>query len=656
MPFTSEAIARDVFLLGVSGLEDFTSEELIQALEESDDLYYNSFAEADGVTATGSFLTDGEYDSVRTFAEIVAPHHSYFTGIGAEVRGGKIKLPYPMGSLDQVEIGDITDWVGNWTLQEEDFIVTDKLDGTSAMVIYDSVGQLQIAYSRGNGTEGADITRHLKRFIPLTVSQPGLVIRGEVLLTKDDFKYLQPRVLSRAGTPYKNARNMVAGLMNAETNNPLVYEHLQFVAYEIMGDHEHNKSHILTLLREAGFRTPTNTVWYGSSLTDSSLAEYLNKRREVAEFEIDGLVLDVNNRATRRRMNPSRETLNPAYSIKYKVADESNQAITECLGVEWNVSKHGYWKPRVILDPVDLVGVTIQHATGFNAKFIVDHGIGPGARIRITRSGDVIPFITGVVERAEPQLPDVDYEWNDTGVDIVASNPEEHKEIVINQMTDFFATIDAPYLKKGNVTKLYDAGYTSTERVIEADASELANVLGSNGHKVAAGLKEKLTNIPLYKVMGATHFFGRGVGVRKFKKLLQAIGHETVIFVVQETIHDIIKVDGFEVITAEKIINGMDRFVSWLAPLEARGLITVQYQMEDTGSTMKDEKVVFTGFRNKELAAEVEAQGGTMQSGVSGKTTILVASNPNSNSGKMKKAREKGVRVMGIEEFKELLA
>ncbi len=117
--------------------------------------------------------------------------------------------------------------------------------------------------------------------------------------------------------------------------------------------------------------------------------------------------------------------------------------------------------------------------------------------------------------------------------------------------------------------------------------------------------------------------------------------------------NDIIKVDGFEEKTALKIVHGLRGFWDFVASIS--DIVIFADDKDASEGSVKDQKVVFTGFRDKALAAEVEAQGGTMQSGVSGKTTILVASNPNSNSGKMKKAREKGIRVLGIDEFKELL-
>lgn len=383
---TPAQIGKEMMLLGT--YEDYDFDTILEVLKAADDLYYND---------QQSFIEDNEYDALRRYAERLQPHHSYFTGVGSEVRGGKVKLPYQMGSLDQVEVGEIADWVKANALEKEEIIITDKLDGTSAMLIYDEKGKLQIAYSRGDGVQGADITRHLRHFAP-EKALASMVVRGEVILPKKNFAALQKKVKSRSGTPYKNARNMVAGLMNAEKNDPIVYDYLHFVAYDILGRPELDKQNMLLGLDSLGFKTPATKVTVGRRLTDDGLAEYLNRCREHTEYEIDGLVLDVESSKTRTRMNPTRDTLNPAYAVKYKVADASNQAVAEVVGVEWNVSKHGYLKPRVHIEPVELVGVTVQHATGFNAKFIYDNKIGPGAKIRITRSGDVIPTILECVK------------------------------------------------------------------------------------------------------------------------------------------------------------------------------------------------------------------------------------------------------------------
>ena len=161
--------------IDVHNLDDYDIETLVSVLREADDLYHNGHE---------SFLTDSEYDTVRRYVEIAEPFHEYFTGVGAEVRGGKIKLPYTLGSLDQVYEGDIHSWMDKHNLHGENLTITDKLDGISALLVYDTSG-LRIAYSRGNGKEGADITRHLKQIqeksevIPSTTEHK-IAVRGEL--------------------------------------------------------------------------------------------------------------------------------------------------------------------------------------------------------------------------------------------------------------------------------------------------------------------------------------------------------------------------------------------------------------------------------------------------------------------------------------------
>lgn len=164
----------------------YSAGEMVDILTMADDFYSN-----DGE----SFIEDNEYDALRLIAERLDPAHIYFTGIGSNVRGGKIKLPYEMGSLNQVEIGDIEDWVRKHNLANERLVISDKMDGTSALIIYDDNGDPQIAYSRGNGTEGADISRHIFKIknVPKKVSGK-LVVRVEVELTESAFAELNTKI------------------------------------------------------------------------------------------------------------------------------------------------------------------------------------------------------------------------------------------------------------------------------------------------------------------------------------------------------------------------------------------------------------------------------------------------------------------------------
>jgi NAD-dependent DNA ligase len=348
-------------------------------------------------------------------------------------------------------------------------------------------------------------------------------------------------------------------------------------------------------------------------------------------------------------MNPTRDTLNPAYTIKYKM--NTDICDIRVMDVEYNPSSHAYWKPRVNLEPTEMGGVTVSWATGFNAAFIRDNKIGPGAVLRVTRSGDVIPFIMGVVTAAEEaQLPTDEYPWhwtvNQQGkeVDAVLDNPNDLPIIRIKRMVKFFEKVDAPLLKMGNIEKLDAAGFTK-EDIIKATEEQLVSVLGKNGSKVFDGLRKKLQDIELHKIMGASST-QRGIGVRKMKRLQEAFGRDGLYD--GPEMADIMNVEGFDTITAGLAVTVIDEFKDFFS--DVKDYVTIAEEKE-VGDALAGEKICMSGFRDKDMAAAIEAQGGTVQSGVSGKTTLLVTKDPNSTTGKPKKARELGIKIIGIEEM-----
>lgn len=644
-----QKITQELVVLG--NYDDYDVDQLIAVLQAADDLYYNSGQ---------SFIDDKHYDVMYQYVQQLQPDHGYFVGVGSSVRGGKVKLPVTMGSLDQIYEGEIEKWVEKWQLNQLATILTDKLDGTSALLVYDQSGNLQRSFSRGNGFEGADTTRHLRQFktVPQKVSS-SVMIRGEIIIQKKNWPIVQQLVKTKAGTQYKNSRNCVAGLMNSETIDKRVFEYIDFVAYDII-NFNNDKDKMLFALRDNGFLIPYWDSLTADQLNDLTLTQYLHQRNQRSEYEIDGVVIDVNHRTKREQMKPSRDTLNPATTIKYKVSDANNLAQTTVTGVSWALSKHGYLKPTIQVEPVNLVGVTISNCTGFNAKFINENKIGPGAVVEITRSGDVIPFCRKVVKGAKtPQLPDGDWHWNDTRVDIIAEDHESHQDVIIQQCVDFFRSLDVAHLKEGNVKTMIDEntgfrdGKHALISMINYDDSHWQSCIGVNGSKAHKSLLEKLSNVPLYKLMGACSFFGRGVGVRKFKKLLQNIEIKSLQDLQSLTLSQIVNVESFDQKTAIKITNGIDTFIDFVNSCSSS--ITIDFQMQSSQGSFSQHKVCFTGFRDKQLQLQIEQLGGSVQSSVTGKTTLVVTTNVNGTSSKLKKARDLNIDIIDVEQLKDMI-
>ena len=162
----------------------------------------------------------------------------------------------------------------------------------------------------------------------------------------------------RFSEDYKNPRNLVSGLVNSKTLKKDIAKYLDFIAYEVIEPRELNNT---AKLQELGFKTPNYTI------TDSISMEYLDKMldkfKEESPYEIDGIIItDLSN------LHPVNQKGNPDYAFAFK--KNINPTRTTVKQVIWVISKHGYLKPRVELEPIELGGTTIKYATAFNAKYI----------------------------------------------------------------------------------------------------------------------------------------------------------------------------------------------------------------------------------------------------------------------------------------------
>lgn len=377
----------------------------VHTLIEQLKLYDEAYTEGEPL------ISDKEYDNLYRKAQTMDPGNAYFASVGSDVRGGKEKLPYVMGSLDQVYNQKDWDlWVKTYDLKGKFVVVSDKQDGISVMLIYRH-GQFEKAYSRGNGLEGADITRHVRGVpsVPKTLGgyfgDAYLAVRAELIMPIATFE-------AKYSTEFKNPRNMVAGCFNRSTTAASVLADIQCIAYQVVAysDCDYSftggqrapgefvitsKTDELECLAGLGFIVTPYEEYLAEELDEASLVAFVKHAKSRSKTELDGIVVTIDRYDDLESQRRSKTTLNPEHSIKFKVNADS--VVAEVVDVLWEVSKSGFAKPRVKLKPVNLGGVTITYATGFNGRYIYDNQIGPGALVKITRAGDVIPQILEVV-------------------------------------------------------------------------------------------------------------------------------------------------------------------------------------------------------------------------------------------------------------------
>ena len=623
-------------------LDNYTQldpDELVVQLQCADDAYFNDVAIVD----------DATYDTAKRYAKRLLPTHEYFIGVGASVRGGKVDLPYQMGSLNQLFTNqEIAAWAGS--THAAVCVMSHKLDGNSGMVVYDDAGKFQISYSRGDGFQGADTTRHLSRIPSVPKQITGrAAIRGELIISKPNFDKMHALniAVATSGKPYKNPRNMMSGVSNAESPNPELYPYIDFVAYEIVGS-PLSKTEQLVQLAEWGFKVVPYSTAAADQLSDAMLSAYIKKARESSVYELDGAVIEIDDASS--RLNNKTNDLNPEYAFKFKINDDANTATAVVDTVEWNVSKDGYYKPRIKIEPIQLLGVTVTHATGFNAKFIVDNGIDKGATIRIIRSGDVIPYVSDVLTPSPhgASSPQGSHSWNATGVDLVVDNIDSHPEVQVQRMVYFFDTIKSKHFGEGNIRTLVAAGFTSASEVIELTPYDLGVVFGRNmGSKIYQGIHEQLHGIPAYTLMAASSAFARGLGVRKLKKLYDAFRGD---MSKCANVHHVLSVPGFDVTTAQRVVTGYERWLTFLPTVAPH--VTIEQYVEKTGEFL-GKNIVVTGFRDPRIEAYITNNGGEVKTTVSSKTSLVIAANPSENSGKLSKARTLNIPIVSLATFKE---
>lgn len=608
-----------------------TPKECRDIVSYLDDQYYNG----------DSKCPDAVYDIIRDHANALA---GTAKKVGAKVREGatKTQLPFWLGSMTKYKTdAEIT----RWCMRNRAFTyyATEKLDGISCLIVSDELGRVRM-YTRGDGAIGADITFLRPHLASLPKAIPKhFAVRGELILTREAF--------AARGEGYSNPRNMVSGIVNAKTLKDGV-DAISFVAYEhIRPDGVADPFPVqMRTLRSAGFAV-VNSIELPEIDIDS-LKGALNSLKAGCPYEMDGVVVYGDAQTVRNTAD------NPEYAFAYKVNQDDAKVATSVLGVEWNLSKHGYYKPTIVVDKVRCGGVMIKQLTGFNAKYVVDNRVGPGAKVEIVRSGDVIPIITRVLQPA-PHVPmPSSYQWNESGVDILLPDDQASDDIEKKRIVHFFETLEIPLINEGTVSRLFDAGHRSLLTILNLKASSISSLPGF-GDASAQRLVDSIQSVrrvPLWKLMAASSVFGVGFGAKKCKRLTDAFPDLLTEDVSVEAMADL---EGFSVRSAEQFVPRIEEFRRFYQDVSS--FITAVVDEAEAApsapvlNNLAGVSVVFTGFRDKDMEADVARRGGTVSSTVTKKTTYVVAADPSDGSSKLKKARELGVRVVTKQAFTDLM-
>ena len=582
-------------------------------------------------------MSDDMYDSVIEYMEKRNPEHPVLKAIGAAVTSGKkVKLPYFMGSLDKIKTDDKL--IDKFTTQYKcSYIVSEKLDGNSALY---TGGKL---YTRGDGTEGQDISHliNVVKHLP-KLNDGGIAVRGELIISRRDFEKVKDKGA--------NARNMVAGLLNAKTPDLELARNIQFVAYELISP-EMLPELEFKFMQDLGFKVVKAHLVSQDVMTTSYLSDVLIDSRKNSEFEVDGIVIMHN--GIHKRVSGE----NPKYAFAFKSVATMEKAEVIVTKVEWNLSKDGYLIPVVQFNAVHLAGVMIQKAHGFNGKYIKDNVIGPGSRIVIMRSGDVIPYILEVLapsETKQPSMPTVEYEWTDTGVDIKLKNKDGNEELALKNIQYFFDKIDVQGVSSGTIKRLFVAGYKDIKSIIQITKDDLLKVDGfktKSADNFMTAIKNAFKEVDCIKLMDASNVLGRGMGAKKIKLIVDNIPKIRESQYIPKT-EELIAIKGIEKKTAETFVANLPAYHKFVKNIGIQCFSSKPIKSkQSTDSSLEGQIIVFSGFRDKDLEEKIIEAGGKVSTTVSSKTTLMLVKTQDASSSKVVKANELGIPIKLASEF-----
>jgi len=552
------------------------------------------------------------------------------------------------------------------------YVAEPKIDGLAISLLYRD-GVLERGATRGNGEVGEDVTHNLRTIpsIPLKIegAPPLLEVRGEVYMSLPDFAALNERRAAAGLSTFMNPRNSAAGTIRQLDPALAAERPLSMWCYGIgvteglaLGSHWE----ALDWLREHGFRVNGDVVRLDSE--DEVVAQCLawQDRRGALEFEIDGVVVKVDDTETQRRLGVVGR--DPRWAIAWKFPPTT--AVTRLNDVKWSVGKFGDLHPYAELEPVHVGGVTVKQATLHNEEDLARKDVRVGDDVIVLRAGDVIPQVVSpaphAVEREDRSAPPLPPERcpvcdtptvKDAGVFTRCPNrdcPQRRWQL----LTHFVAAMDIDGLGEKLVAQFLDSGLVRTAGDFYRLDAEQLTALERMGEQSADNLLRSIDasrQRPFGSVLFAIGI--EGVGYVTGRNL--AAQFRTSDALLAATPEQIAQTPGIGPIVAQLIKDQLadPKMVDLIGDLRALGLQLEQEGPPPGEGPLRDQTFVLTGtlpeLTREEATERIVAAGGKVTGSVSKKTSYVVAGA--SAGSKLAKAETLGVPVLDEAGLLELL-
>lgn len=620
-------------------------------------------------------ISDQEFDFLIERLKLEQPNSDLLTKSVLEIpkESRKENLPIKMYSLEKDKsIEEFQKHLSSNNIPNDTVcVISGKLDGIS-LVADEGYKSCKYAWTRGDGEVGQESTIHFDKMRRTDHNDYRYVHSyGEAIMSKENWvKYFLGKLSPHTGKPYKSARNLVGGLINADDAREEL-QYVDYIRYGISVDggvdklaYNRDKTEMLGICNSLNAVTFKFHVCKANEITEELLDELYQKWSEF--YQIDGLVIDINDHKLRDELGRERNN-NPKYARAIKLPKWGENAITTVLGITWQVSKQGDLCPVINIEPVNIGGATINNVTGYNAKYIFENNIAIGSVIEITRSGDVIPkhlktisydgvLVSGMKINLVCPCCSSKVEWDETATHLQCHN-QNCDDMRISKLVHFFKTLEVEEFGEPTIIKVYNRGYKTPLDVLKMRFNDIYSVEGFATKSANNLLKEfdklKENGTTFAKLIHASDVMSGGCGSKLIQLILNNINGGDPY---NQKIKTLIEIKGIAEITANQFIIGMERFLdSEYQDLFNYIKVNENNQTDIVGIKFAGYKICFTGVRpSKEQEELIKSQAGEIVSGVSKNTTHLVVkdlSEKTLKSEKSIKAQSLGIEILTLEEL-----
>lgn len=549
-----------------------------------------------------------------------------------------------------------------------------KMDGLSGSLIYKN-GILVRGATRGDGVTGEDITTNIKtiKSVPLRLTEDiDIEVRGEIYMSKKSFLEANREKIKNGEKEFANPRNAAAGSIRQLDSKVAAKRNLDFMAYFIPNPEDYGiktQKESLEFLKKLGFVTNYKLNGYAKNVKDiTNYIDSLSEKRDNLPFEIDGVVLKVDNLEDEKRLGFTSRV--PRWGIAYKFP--AKEVLTTLKEIKFTVGRTGKITPNAIFSPVHVSGSLVSKATLHNSDYCIDKDVRVGDTISIRKAGDVIPEVVEVKldRRKEDSVPFKMIEncpmCNSVLVRKDANHycKNEHCPSRKIESLIHFSSRDAMYIEgfgESIVEDFYNLGYLKNIDdfyTLDKYKDELM-LLEGFGEKSISKLLESASNSKKNSLERL--LFGLGIRYvgKKTAKILSKY-YKTMDNLIKADFDELKSINDIGDVIAKSIVDYFndEKNINLINRLKDLNL-NMRYLGEEVNTSNENingKTFVITGTLSRprdEIKEEIEGLGGNVTGSVTKKTDYVIAGEKAGS--KLIKATELGIRVLTEEEYNNML-